>query len=398
MVGSNDIVERLALSEAIEEAGAESNMEFIASANATLEFAPTPSRNMVDTASKPKSLLLEFLSPAELVDAVWSFATAVQLSENQTAQLSGSDSTFQEIAFDRILAWLDDQRLEPTSTSAQQANVDETTVNSDSAPLNVSIGTGSGSSCRELFVDDVSSAPVLNGLSTSDKADPNEDLGRTAHSLDPTLLNSSIYSSPVDGLELIDASTIVALESELENKVESGSTQFLDDFGAKATALDPIFTLTDYCAIVWSVTELHDPLRAVVTSAVARKIARIDPELLVSLSGEDVANLAWGIAKNIGINWEAGEGTEATCMRWILVEVVRKRMQSSNILASFHPAELSRLLWSVATFLASWPHQLVDARHDAVQLSARALVAASKHLDMFCTEDLVRTMYDQGVQ
>jgi hypothetical protein len=140
-------------------------------------------------------------------------------------------------------------------------------------------------------------------------------------------------------------------------------------------------------------------LRQTILSAITTMISREDPEYILGLSGGDVANLAWAIAKNTDNRWDADHKSAALCMDWIVDGTINK-MQSSEVpslLLSFHPAELSRLVWSVATFQAYRTETFLSADRNAFKFGTIALRTAATNVAAFCTEDLVRTWHQQSV-
>ena len=155
----------------------------------------------------------------------------------------------------------------------------------------------------------------------------------------------------------------------------------------------PISSPRDLCCLAWAVTELHDPLRFSVTKLVTNIFVCLGMNSLAGLSGGDVSNLAWSIAKNTKIQpgFDSTGEPASIVLEWIVdnaldyAALAESPNPSDIVMQRFHPPELSRLVWSVSNGMLDR-----ECLPDSVAaLVYHSLVAAESNLSDFRTEDLV---------
>lgn len=430
----NDVIDKLERSE-IDHFSTEFTNETNATSisttnvNATLADEPEASETLKDG-------LLDWLTPNEVTDVLWALAlhgSTVDTDSKEEIALSETAAAFREIAFDRLVEWLNrdldiidkEAKSDTDSPIASEGSTGDTVVEQD-----------------ETTIEIVDAATLLASAAT----------------LETEVVEGNISEQEArqgvgaQQVQVVDAATLLActpevpMEKETEMLVAStlarsyeSLTERMDEIAAPATRQDPplsanseqtqssIFTeetalLTpgrisfsphDLCSIAWAVTDLRDPLRYHIVDLITQIFSRLGKESLEDLPMADLSNLAWAVARSASQKQalsyaEYSETPAAVVTRWTAESALTRLKIDGQIvedhdvasvirymLQEFQPPELGRLMWSLSCTVTNHldPFEYKNQRDAAVsQLATLALVTAGTNLSIFSTEDLVSTL------
>ncbi|CAB9503823.1 expressed unknown protein [Seminavis robusta] len=415
----NDLLSRLAHSEAKILLEEETN-------NSTQSQSETPkSTGKTTTVSENKDALIDWLSPNELTDVLWALALHGHSdgSVREDTVLSENAGTLKDIAFDRLMVFLRKDcalvalRNEQRKQDEQRKQAEESRVETE-INLNLSteeVVTNEGETVTVQVVDAAallaSEKAALVAAADSAGAPPsmnvdNDDEVAAAYE---AIVSQSSQELAVKAKETASAPQDVLLA---EDTIEAGG---LNDDGttgngnseeSTAAVTDRLyFSAHDLCSLAWAVTELRDSLRFQIVDLVINIFLGLGEESFDDLSGADLSNLAWACARhtNDARPWSS-EKENPGCLQ-LGIWVVRRALIASgghdgghdlaqpiHMLDPFQPPELSRLMWAVASLVATFADRN-DHFPDIEDLAMHALISAGSNLSMFSPEDLVRIFW-----
>jgi len=449
-IEANNVVDRLLLSEAqiaeSEEADIALN-ETVAAEEAS--DVVDPNQTPKATAAEDKEALIDWLSPNELTDVLWSLALHGRAGGNlpDTTDLSENAAALKEIAFDRLIALL---REDFNYLESQEDNVND----SDSGDLVPSIEKYNITEEGEtMTVEVVDAAALLASENAAKMAVVTAVQNMTVQTSSPA---TGDLASTIEEIEVVDAVTILesseehAIQNEIvvssrKNLVEKNEDEQIDQVAEvfsdgedsvvatistsqsvdstndddseddsspidvinaeepAATVTDQLYFLPhDLCSLAWAVTELRDSLRFQIVDLVVNIFSRLGEESFDSLRGADLSNLAWAISRNSCDARPWSSEAENHSSFQLTLWVVRRALVASggsydepdiskriHILDPFQPPELSRLMWAVASQVRSYSGKSQEHYPEIEELAINALIAASANLSSFSPEDLV---------
>ncbi len=404
-IGSSDVVDRLALSEAAEATEDEYPPEETSTRNEMENEIEALSQNM-----EGKDAFIDWLSPVEVTDILWALAlhgSNTTLSKDKDeVTLSETASTLRETAYDRLVEWLDEElNYEEEEQSNFEAPLMNTEPPQDEEVTVVEVVDAAALLASEAESSSTSSQPsspsAMQSLDVSEEIDtaPTESMEMKTTSI----VNNDINMQEV---EVVDAAALLAsMESDnheavaVETEVMKAPTSMIEgssipndidlSINTKERKNTRIFTPHDLASIAWSVTELRDPLRIHIVGTIIELLWRLGPEGISALSGTDLSNLAWAIAKYEGENHDA---YSLSITRWIADQALQ-RTKNNPLLGIFQPPELGRIMWAIALTASTHASALEDAKGhstSSIFLTRQALKVASENLTLFSTETLVR--------
>jgi hypothetical protein len=380
-IGSSDVIDRLARSEGSENGEDEHE-----------ELKPV-------AISSDKDILLSWLSPREVNTVLWALAlhgSNTSLVDDEIT-LSDTASSLREAAYDRILEWLESDLKQMVSaiSSPPIERSSKSTLEKTSAE-SVTLGVVDAATLLSLQENSVSS-----NIAAKAQAVPVENLDMYAN----TLVRSA---GGVQEVKVVDAARLLASTNRQENinvetevivspvSLADNSTIVFAEINEEIESIEskietprenPHFSPHDLATIAWSVTELRDPLKKQIVEMVIEIFAELSYDGLF-LSGPDLSNLAWAVAKYEGRLHDA----ERFLIMRRIAEHIAQRLENRDVLLVFHPPEVGRVMWAMASVFST--HSIVpdDARQlgNLIRLASRGLQAASSNLSLFSTEDLVR--------
>jgi hypothetical protein len=435
-IGNSDVVDRLALSEAAEAKGKEFTPDEDSGRQTEVTNGNESPRHNMDG----KDAFLDWLSPVEVTDMLWALAlhgsNAISSKDKDEVTLSETASTLRETAYDRLVEWLDEdlsyndndesQNQEASIIDKESLENEEVTVvevvnatvllafeSESSSESSSSISSSTSSSSSSSSSSSAAAAASSASASASASASPMKSLDYSEETNSvPTesmaMKTNAIVTNDVNTqeVEVVDAATllasmdgdnedIVAVETEVmvapASVIEGSSiANDVDNSNlARERKNARIFSSHDLASIAWSVTELRDPLRIHIVGNIIELLWRLGPEGISVLSGTDLSNLAWAIAKYEGENHDA---YSLSITRWIADEALQ-RTAKYPLLRIFQPPELGRIMWAIACTASTHNSALQDATgHETSSffLTRKALKVASENLTHFSTETLVR--------
>jgi hypothetical protein len=393
-IGSSDVVDRLARSEAAAEEEYEATY---IRGKATI--------NDESRYNTEKNAFLDWLSPIEVTDILWALAlhgSNVTSSMDDEVTLSETASTLRETAYDRLVEWLEEDlgdnkglqtksNLEPASETESNEEVTLVEVVDASTLLASEDESTMSDNVEETKpVPTESIAMKTNAIVSSDRD------SQEVQVVDAAKLLASIDSE--DKGANVETEVMIAPTSVIEgNSINSKSTtddSYSLDWGVDvANHIDGnssprIFSPHDLASIAWSVTELRDPLRTHIVGLVIELLWRLGPEGVSGLSGTDLSNLAWAIAKYEGGNHDA---YSVSITRWIADHTLQ-RTRKYPLLSLVTPPELGRIMWAIACLTSTKNSTLNDIGTDTSSffLTRKAIKSAADNISSFSTETLVR--------
>jgi len=396
-IGSSDVVDRLARSEAAEEEEDGEEQEVI-------DKSGKATNNSESLYITEKDAFLDWLSPIEVTDILWALAlhgSNVTSSKNDEVTLSETASTLRETAYDRLVEWLEEDLGD--NKGLLKSNLEatlETGLNEEVTLVEiVDATTLLASDGESIILDNVketksvsteSIAMKTNAIVTSDRDSQEVEV------VDAAKLLASIDSE--DKGANVETEVMVAPTSMIEgNSILSKSTY--DDEYSLDKCVDVshhigennsprIFSPHDLASIAWSVTELRDPLRTHIVGLVIELLWRLGPEGISGLSGTDLSNLAWAIAKYEGDNQPA---YTLSITRWIADHALQ-RTRKYPLLSIVTPPELGRITWAIACTTSTKIPAIKDTGPDTSSFffARKALKAAADNISTFSIETLVR--------
>jgi hypothetical protein len=450
-VGINDVVDRLARSEAeiVEEETSESeNVTLAAQDDAVLQKDFPSTITKKTTLAQNKEAMIDWLSPNELTDVLWALAVHGHSDSNVREEivLSETAAVLKEIAFDRLMELLK-ENCSLLEANSENDNIDDDDGGENQTSPEPSTEEYISNEGEAMTVEVVDAAALLASENAA-----NEAVVTSVENL-TSISPSGCLASGVRQVEVVDAAAILRstteqLESEFvttaqraigpEEKEERGEieeiyvdeedttaaevlgSQLVSD-GSSGGANDSTpstlpavdeevtnsseqlyFSPHDLCALAWAVTELRDSLRFQIVDLVIDIFARLGEDSLETLAGADLANLAWAIARhsNDARPWSS-ESQNADTLP-LTIWIVRRALivsggdpsepefsQHVHVLDPFQPPELSRLMWAVASTVSAKTDKEIDRYSEVDELAINALVAASAKISELSPEDLV---------
>mmetsp|Transcript_19223 Transcript_19223/g.47869 ORF Transcript_19223/g.47869 Transcript_19223/m.47869 type:complete len:1517 (-) Transcript_19223:49-4599(-) len=401
-IGSSDVVDRLAQSEAAEEGEVELTPNESGGITTENESEIETFPQVIDG----KDAFIDWLSPVEVTDILWALAlhgSNATSGDKDEVTLSETALTLRETAYDRLVEWLDeDLNYNEEEKSNQETSILET------EPLEMEDVT---------VVEVVDAAALLaseaESSSPSDSATPMKSLDYSEETNSVPVESMSMATSTIvntdiniQEVEVVDAAKLLAsMESgdnesvDVETEVMVAPTAMIEgnsvsddvdvSYHPQERKTKQIFTPHDLASIAWSVTELRDPLRIHIVGNIIELLWRLGPDGISGLSGTDLANLAWAIAKYEGENQDA---YSLSITRWIADQALQ-RTANDQLLGIFQPPELGRIMWAIACAASTHVSALEDAtghQTSSVFLTRKALKDVSDNLSLFSTETLVR--------
>jgi hypothetical protein len=413
-IGINDVVDRLARSEA----------------GFAAHSVPVSDSRNASQQNAHKDALLDWLSPNEVNDILWALAlhgNPVGTLSIDEVTLSGTASALREIAFDRMLIWLNDdldllressqnrQAKESSPFLASPAEEDAITVEVVDAAILLASQEEVQPDIVAASIDDM---PVENltlrmGQHSSDGENIQE-----YQVVDAAKLLASIEGDSVDiETEILMApSTLVNGDSGNESRsqetrqineaVSTGAT-ISKSLKPNTKAIDsvlppsPIFSPHNLASVAWSVNELRDPLRVRIVDVVIQIFGRLGSTSIDSLKGADLSNLAWAVSRYEdaleGRDRNSHDPMSLSILCWVARASTQRMKEAPGgdskfpSLHSFQPPELGRLVWAIACGVSTSSDVSHDIRQDPFvsEVALTALRAAGSNLSLFATEDLV---------
>ena len=393
-IGISDVVDRLARSEAAAEE------EYKAT-----DIRGTATNTNESLYNTEKDAFLDWLSPIEVTDILWALAlhgSNVTSSMDDEVTLSETASTLRETAYDRLVEWLEEDigdnkglqtksNLEPASEIESNEEVILVEV-VDAATLLASEdeSTMSDNVEENKPVPTESIAMKTNAIVSSDRDSQEVEVVDAAKLL--ASIDSEEKGANVETEVMIAPTSVI--EGNSKNSKSTTDDGFSLDRGVDvANSIDGnssprIFSPHDLASIAWSVTELRDPLRTHIVGLVIELLWRLGPEGVSGLSGTDLSNLAWAIAKYEGGNHDA---YSVAITRWIADHTLQ-RTRKYPLLSIVTPPELGRIMWAIACLTSTKDLTLNDIGIDTSSffLTRKAIISAADNISSFSTETLVR--------
>lgn len=361
-----------------------------------------------------KDALLDWLSPNMVNDILW--ALALHGSTDNTSleeiTLSETATTLREIAFDRLMEW-----LEQDLALLQRNKENEVVVASESSAETGAMTIEVVGAAELLKADDEAQSRLVS--------DAIQDLQMENSTLKGRRNPAGVGGVGVQKVQVVDAAKLLAsVESggpvELETEVILAPSTFVDsnvdpdgdneedgdlvtergEIQSSAEEL-PTFTPHDLCCMAWAVTELRDQLRPQIVSLITRIFSLIGPTSTDGLNGSDLSNLAWALTRTAGEGGRVGESSDRSIslIRWIASSALQRIHDNCidsgvdvTTVHMFQPPELGRLLWAIASTISDHYDVVESAEADEAvpELALAALMTASSNLSMFTSEDLLR--------
>jgi len=406
-LGHNDVVDRLARSEVEENADASDN----------------DSRDVhhEGDASGPLSegnALIDLLSPNEVTDVLWALAlhdSKENAASRDEIALSDNVVAFTEIAFDRLVDSLQEELKSTQNIIDQRSEKETMTVEVvDAASLLNSEKVGSTDSphatAENMTVKEIDRGDRVQQVEVVDAATLLAKVPDDGEVIE--IKNDIDREERLQEAEVVDATTLLGTAPDDAAPEDGDAIKIKTDIGPEEynaeQGMEPIednalqasmqcFSPHDLCSIAWAVTELRDSLRCFITDLVTKIFINLGPISLRGLSGGDLSNLAWAMARHANEDPEARQSA-AMVTEWIAAETLRgaqnslEAAQPSNcgILQRFQPPELSRLVWAAASSLSSrTANGEKSASTVGCELSRLVLTTASSNQPIFEIEDLV---------
>lgn len=355
----------------------------------------SPSEESSDTqAETPASefskvdIFIDWLAPNEVIDALWALAIHGRKDRslaNEEMTLSEVDlcrnaAVFSGIAVDRIIAWLDRQLKSIRNSPSEESSK---CLKGDTINVKV-VDAASLLATREIYPG------KTVHMSNSFRA---EDVDRTVISEKAGNIDvaSNVISS--DEPSAIARTKKSCEEEHIVNGESMNSIDFVGDCFKRT-----YFQLSDLCSLAWIVTEMRDDTRFEVIDLISDILIKSEVRGLDKLSGTDLSNLAWGLAKAQSES-DKNNPCKNHSMRKILELIIEyvisdaKRdidglhTSSKRFMRRFQPPEITRLVWAAASTKAFKEDE--HSRY-ALNVSLITLFCAEMHSDLFGTEDLVR--------
>jgi hypothetical protein len=367
----NDVVERLALSET----------------QTASEAAVLPDMTDPQTGSDSRDTLVDWLSPNEVTDAIWSLALHGSTDDIRLLQhkkLSETSAIFREVAFDRLREW-----LQKDLDDLQQAqSLEQISKNPDDNQ----VGLGWGSSDDSTMIEVVDASVILA-------------MERSSEAMVTTIENISV-AGEVEELQVVDAASLLAAADpesiprvETEIIVTSSTNLRRREQFSHSPRGDLTFSSHNLCAIAWAVTDLNDSLQGDIVDSIVDILMIRGSDRSSGLVGGNLANLAWAIAKRADIgNSDGNEINAKSCLaitEWITQQALslgidgNSEHEASKLLQHLQPPEIGRLMWSIALTTTILVDTSVNSSPEASRLAALCLRVAASNLAVFGTEDLV---------
>ena len=361
----NDVVERLALSET----------------QTVSDAAVEPEMKDPQAGNDSRGTLIDWLSPNEVTDAIWSLAlhgSTDDIRLLQPKKLSETSAIFREVAFDRLREW-----LQKDLDDLQQAHSLEQMFKN---PEDDQVVLGWGSSDDSTVIEVVDASVILA-------------MERSSESMVPTIENISVAGS-VEEVQVVDAASLLAAADpasipRVETEIIVTSSTNLH----RREHEDLTFSSHNLCAIAWAVTDLNDPLQGNIVDAIVNILMLRGSDRSSGLVGGNLANLAWSIAKRADIENADGNEIDATsCLaitEWITQQALalgidnKSEFEASKLLKHLQPPEIGRLMWSIASTTTILVDTTINSSPEASHLAALCLRVAASNLAVFGTEDLV---------
>lgn len=388
LIGSNDVVERLARSEAevVDNVG---NYARIPSTS------DDPTQYMThqeigDTGDDNTSLLLDWLSAPEVIDLLW----AVAVHGKHNTAIDG----FCEAAFARISSWLRNVHETVMQGQALTANVEDSSKKKDAMidashsdqPWEEPTGFKDYWSKQVAYIHNL--APICRfegGFSV-----PLTVVGELITDYDSSPFSSHAVRESMFAEE--KGVTVKGVTEKGDNGPPLSTGIERKERFIMNSLLGVEFCAADLCSLVWAVTELHSPFRFSITNIVSNIFATLGRDSLQDLSGGNLCNLAWAVSKNrIAEDCSASSCYELVT-RWLAyhalsyVSVGGITLDSERLLQCFRPPELSRLLSSIACVVEYSP----DAPDPSMErLATLSLLASTENSSIHEIEDLVRLKF-----
>ena len=402
-IGENDVVERLARSE-----NANRNSEHME----VKDF----STGTDDKDSDSKDALLDWLSPNEVNDVLWSLAmygSHPDAHSGDSFESTATATALGEIAFDRVFEWLEaDLSNVVLAAERLKRDVEESrsllAVEDDAVSIEVVDAAALLASEQDMGA--VFEQPVLDKVSAIDGSVAVQEV----QLVDAAELLASTAEDEIPDPEVEFNLTDVNQDTQEKDTETETSSSFGDDlhleYGEGRGERDqeaiperfippPVFSIHDLTRFARSATEIRDSLSNQIVGLVLDIIHESGYSSVKELQAGDLADLAWAISRR-----EASfEGTrqsephqnkkETEIFRWIS-RAISERLVSTDltILKCFEPPELSRLVWAMACTLSTFSAASDTAKNDDFvrNIVNSALLATLEDVSLFSTEDLVR--------
>lgn len=351
-----------------------------------------------------RGTLIDWLSPSELTDAIWSLALHGSTNDIRLLhhkKLSETSATFREVAFDRLLECLE-----------EDIHVLQQNRSSENAYLESDLYAGRDESVWEQdhdsMVIEVVDAAVIMAME------------RCSDSIVTSVENITMTDTPIrngvnEKVEMLQVKGAAALfegHPEIETEVGSSTSGRSSHQNAVPyTQLDSlahpksdiIFSPHNLCAIVWAATELNDSLRVRIVDLVLDIFMTRGNDRASGLVGGDLANLAWAIARRADIGSSEGGALNSTSCLTITDLIAREALslednhsndnERSTLLHHFQPPEIGRLTWSIALTTTILLDSSTRSSPEASRLAALCLRIAATNLPVFGSEDLARVAW-----
>jgi hypothetical protein len=405
-VGNNDVVDRLARSDSTDGGDSSHNVT-----------------NAIDTVVSNKDALLDWLSRTQMNDVMW--ALALHGRENTTAStdevtLSETAATLGEIAFDRLIEALEeDLKLAEKENEEENQPVPQKLDTKEEEEQNMTVEVVDAAA---LLASEAQLTNLMSAGSTGKLPVENMTLKSGHVSDDGTVQQvqvvdaAALLAATTDGDKAMSIETEIIVsptQSQTEKSIEGdklsstlSDSSVPSEVNVQKSRGDRFFSPRDLAGMAWSATELHDPLRMQIVPIVIKLVAMLGESGTESLSGADLANLAWAVSKFEAQASRKEAHTPSSLslsvIRWIShssLERIRNKVGSlgdseSMVLEQFQPPELGRLLWAVACVMSTYAQvpDRVRQDEDIHELARVALKTASLNLSLFATEDLVRSL------
>lgn len=362
-----------------------------------------------------KDVLLHWLSPNEVAGIMWAVALHGRTDDagsKDEMKLSETATVLSELAFDCIGHWLKEDLALHRDVHALQEQLDDHQMERISSVDQELVHHGDG-----VVVEVVDAATILAKESAQAMVETSaENITVNDRSLDEVGVLAGTKE-----VQVVDAATLITMQATDEqlnakSKVLVSSMPMpgenADEPESKSLSLpshlhlrslpDPHFSNHKLCSIVWAATDLQDSLRNLLLDIAAEILSEQGSRGMHHLSGGDLANLAWAIARRTqSTDFFPSRDVASRLIRlsrWIaqrslfLVEA----NQGAAMFDEFQAPELGRLMWSLSMTLSNLSLYSDGSRSPDTcfqKLAVLALTLSNNFTSRFGTEDLARVTW-----